>query len=910
MTIEQETILIVDDEEIARQVIQRKLSNEGYRCIEASDADQALDQMKMNPIELAILDIKMPGKSGIELLSEIKEYYPDTAVIMVTAVNDMDIALQCMRQGAFDYITKPLNFEELVLTVEKALEMRRLRLVESGEKYRTIFESANDVLILIDRKGKILEVNDKLKEIGGYDREELLGKNIQSLTKLMTKKSLAIVLKNFAKRVVGFNVPPYEVEMLTKSGKLLNIEINAVAMRREGKIVGDLAILRDVTERRQAEETLRESEERWRSLVTSLPNIVMLVDRDNIIQFINNTVPGMKVQDVIGKSIYDYIQPDHHDVVRKAMNGVFKTGKPGYYEIQGTGSDGHISWYETRIGPIVHDGHVVAVIQITLDITERKQAEKVLQESEERYRSLIEGAHDMIQSVRPDGSFIFANPAWLQTLGYTEKELPNLNMFNIIHPESQTHCQEMFARVMDGESVQNISTTFIAKDGRKILVEGNAAPRYLGDSIIATQGIFRDVTESKQAEKVLQESEERYRSVIDGAHDMIQSVRPDGSFVFANPAWLQTLGYSIKDLPYLTIYDIIHPESRAYCQEMFTRVMGGESVQNVSATFIAKDGRKILVEGNATPRCLGDSTIVTQGIFRDVTERKRAEEQIKRLYEQVKEFNIELEGKIKERTRELEAAVKDAEAANQAKSEFLSNMSHELRTPLTAIIGFSQVLAEQYFGELNEKQTEYVNDILESGEHLLSLINDILDLAKIEAGKDELELSRFNVKELLESSLVMIKEKALKHSINLETQITSELDHLIITADRRKVKQIVFNLLSNAAKFTPDDGTITLGARREGSELIISVADTGIGIGSEDQKKIFGEFYQVQSGLTDKTPGTGLGLPLSKRMVEMHGGRIWVESEGEDKGSIFTFSLPIREASQETETVSVVVKNI
>ena len=237
-------------------------------------------------------------------------------------------------------------------------------------------------------------------------------------------------------------------------------------------------------------------------------------------------------------------------------------------------------------------------------------------------------------------------------------------------------------------------------------------------------------------------------------------------------------------------------------------------------------------------------------------------------------------------------------------------MSHELRTPLTAIIGFSQVLVEQYFGELNEKQTEYVNDILESGEHLLSLINDILDLAKIEAGKDELELSRFNVKELLESSLVMIKEKALKHSLSLETQISSELDQLIITADRRKLKQIVFNLLSNSAKFTPDDGTITIGARREGSSLIISVADTGIGISSEDQKKIFGEFYQVQSGLTDKTPGTGLGLPLSKRMVEMHGGRIWVESEGKDKGSIFTFSLPIREVSQKTETVSIAVKNI
>ena len=346
------------------------------------------------------------------------------------------------------------------------------------------------------------------------------------------------------------------------------------------------------------------------------------------------------------------------------------------------------------------------------------------------------------------------------------------------------------------------------------------------------------------------------------------------TFTFSD-AFCRLIGFEpIKDKPSLeSVLNGILPEDRASLQTCISELIDRQKSYSIDIRTVHSNEqeRAFHLRGEAQLDENGKA-VRAIGTMHDITERKKSEQEM----------------------MEKEVALQSAREASRAKSAFLANMSHELRTPLNAVISMSDILLEKYFGELASKQEDYIKDIKDSGLHLLSLINDILDLSKVEAGQSPLELDEVQLGPLLEHCLGIVKEKALKHGIQLSCDVKADMDSIV--ADERKLKQVAYNLLANAVKFTPDGGQVGIEAdiAREAGEqgwIKVCVWDTGIGIAQEDQERVFGEFAQAEATLTKKYEGTGLGLALVKRIVEQHGGRVWLESKP-GEGSRFFFNLP------------------
>ncbi|HEX4264907.1 MAG TPA: MASE1 domain-containing protein [Verrucomicrobiae bacterium] len=518
---------------------------------------------------------------------------------------------------------------------------------------------------------------------------------------------------------------------------------------------------------------------------------------------------------------------------------------------------------------------IIAVTNLLLaaGATERRQAELAVSESEKRFRAVVEDQTDMICRFEPDGTLVFVNESFCRFHGKPASELIGKNFFKTLSEEDAAIPLSYVNSLPKEEPVVSFDHRLRSPD--KVIVWHQYRIRRLfsenGDTF-EFQAVIQDITQRKQSEQALRASEEKYRSLIDNIPDVVWTANFNRDVTYIGGNVEKVLGYSAVELladgGKLWV-DRIHPEDAGSVKQAYHALFAKSENFDVEYRIQRKDGEWIWLHDRALNTRWRGGQMCADGVFLDVSHRRQYE-------------------------AALQSAKDAAEAANLAKSQFLANMSHELRTPLNAIIGFSEVLTDKIFGELNPRQLKYGSNILNSGRHLLQLINDILDLAKVESGRAELLRSNFNVSKVLQDAHTVVKTLANKKGISLEFHVPPELPALY--ADEAKFKQILYNLLSNAVKFTPDGGqvSVTVALSTPGESLRVSVADTGIGIKPQDHARVFREFEQVDSSYGRQQQGTGLGLALTKRLVEMHGGQITVESEGiEGLGSVFIFVIPL-----------------
>lgn len=533
-------------------------------------------------------------------------------------------------------------------------------------------------------------------------------------------------------------------------------------------------------------------------------------------------------------------------------------------------------------------------------IIEQRKTEEALLRAVKEQEAIMAVMMDIFYWFDPKGNLVKWNKKMEEVTGLSPEELSGRNVLAFVPDADKAAVEQVFKEAIE-KGTGWVEAQMIAKDGSLLPYHfSTAVLKDESGQIVGLTGVGRDISERKRFEGQLlgwtKEIEaanfelKKLLNAVEQAAEAILVTDLKGRIQYVNPAFTVISGYSKEEAlgktPQMLHSDQNPPDlfSKMWEDILSGRIWKGTVINR------KKTGEIYYEEMTVTPVLDSGGKISNFiALKKDVTDRVRAEEELQRK-------NIELGD-----AREM------ADTANKAKSEFLANMSHELRTPLNAVLGFSDMLLLGMTGSLTDKQMHYIRDIYESGRHLLSLINDILDLSKVEAGKMSAEYAEIKVKGLIEYSLMFFKEKALKHNIEMTTDL--EDDMLVLEADERQVKQVLVNLLSNAVKFTPDGGSVSVNARKRSSVskedpipnpqtpnpdrdfIEISVEDSGIGIKPEDIQKLFQPFQQLGSPYNKKYTGTGLGLALCKKIVELHGGRIWAESEV-GKGSRFIFTLP------------------
>jgi len=743
------------------------------------------------------------------------------------------------------------------ITAQKVLEGQ---LREQQTYLRGLIESTMDGLVTVDRAGFITDINDRMCQMTGYGRQELLGTPFSDYFTDPERATLGVRQT----LDVGF-VTEYALTLLGRSRRLLHVSFNASVFKdQSGNVQGIWASARDITDHVRLEEQLREQQTYLRGLIESSVDGLITVDPEGFITDLNEQMcrmSGYSREELIGSQFKQYFtDPANADLgVKRTLAEGVVTNYELVLKVK-TGRKATVSFNASifRSG----EGRVQGIFASARDISEQARLQTQLIEQQVYSRSLIEASPDAQFAIAPDGTITDVNEGAERLTGHSRKQLVCAK-FSTYFTDPEQACKGVL-QTLEERRVIGYELTLITRYGRRIVVSFNAG--VFTDAAGKPLGILaaaRDITAQKELESRLRDSQFYTRSLIESNIDALMTTDPLGIITDVNEQMKTLTGFSREELIGSAFKQYFTDADRA--EDGIRQVLRLERVTNYELTVRSRAGKETVVSYNATT--FYDQAGMLHGVFaaaRDVTERKRFEQTLQ-------EKNVELE------------------KASLAKNRFLSSMSHELRTPLNAIIGFTGTLLMQLPGPLNPDQDKQLKTIQSSGRHLLSLINDLLDLAKIESGKVEIRLQETVCGEVVEEVVTTLRPLAQAKSLELRVVLPDY--HIITRTDRRALSQILINLASNAIKFTAQGWVVLeLEARQNGEALVaVHVRDSGVGIRTEDQQRLFQPFERVAS--TARVEGTGLGLHLSLKLAELIGGRIECESEF-GKGSCFTLLIP------------------
>lgn len=668
----------------------------------------------------------------------------------------------------------------------------------------------------------------------------------------------------------------------------------AIAKEREQATHALEQLNRELEDRiAQRTAALQRSEEQARGTLLAIPDLLFRLNSEG--QYLDLVLSPqvrnlVEPQDAIGQTIEKSLPSELAQIYRRLLQNALSTQvvQSEEYAIR---IDGQLCYEEVRVAPC-GQGEAIFLVR---DISERRLVQEALRQNEARFQRIaanVPGAiFRYVRSAAGAHKFIYISDRVRDIFELEPTHVQdNANaLFNLIYPEDRFSLD--VATVQSAQLLEEWSweCRVMTLSGQQKWIQGIALPERQANGDILWDGLFLDISDRKRAEEKLQESEEKYRNLVENANDIIYILSADGTFTYVSSNWTEMLGHDVSDVINHSFIPFVHPEDVPNCLAFIQRLINtGQKQSGVEYRVRHKNGTWRWHTSNASPQRDRQGQISScLGIAHDITDRKQAEELLQ-------QSNAELE------------------RATRLKDEFLANMSHELRTPLNAILGMSEGLQDNVFGVLQAPQRRAIALVEKSGKHLLELINDILDLSKIEAGKLDLHLETVSIQSLCAASLTFVQQAAMDKRLSLSTIIPDHLGALLIRVDNRRMRQVLINLLSNAVKFTPEGGQVTLEVRMEkpislvseslSSAIQFAVSDTGIGIAPEHLDRLFRAFVQIDSSLSRQYAGTGLGLALVKQIVDLHEG--WVDVESElGRGSCFKVYLPYTQVPPQEASV-------